>query len=211
MEYCPNGCVLNHAAKYPDGLPKKQLETIAYCLINAVAVCHRKQIAHRDIKPTNILIDSYGKPKLADFGLCYQAKAGEKITSHSGSTGFMAPEEFSNKPYDPFKADIWSIGITLFILYAGQLPWSAKQKPEMIEEIKKGFQHPLKFKEDPIMQLICVCLQVDPDKRPTAEELLNDPMFADCTPNDTSLNKHKTRPRSFHSGMLKRKRNSFML
>lgn len=202
LEYCSNGTVNNLIAKLGK-LTCDQVLQILYYLLEAIKDCHEKSIAHRDIKPANILIDEYGKLRLSDFGLSKRCEGMfQKITSTSGSTCFMAPEIFGKTPYDPFKADVWAIGITAFMLMYGQYPWIAKNKESMIEEIKKGFSHPLKYKKGEMMDMINMCLHLDPEKRPTVEELLKLPMFQRDIPKDGLVMRRK--PKIFSSTILSR-------
>ena len=171
LDYCPNGTIRDYIFKHGP-LNCDQMQQVIHSLFTAIQVCHSRNIVHRDIKPSNILIDTHGYLKLSDFGLSMVVERGTLITTTSGSTPFMAPEMFSQKEFDPFAADIWAIGVTLFVMLTGVLPWIAKDKVTLIEEIKKGFNHPLKFREDEVSKIITKCLIVDPTKRPTIDQLV---------------------------------------
>jgi serine/threonine-protein kinase CHEK1 len=104
-------------------------------LINAVSYMHSRGIGHRDLKPENVLLDADGNLKLADFGMAslfeYQGKR-KKVVTLCGSPPYVAPEVLTcgshdkSKAvgYDADKADIWSCGVVLFVLLAGNTPWS---------------------------------------------------------------------------------------
>lgn len=176
LDYCPNGSVKDYMRLHGN-LNCSQIYQVSYFVLNALDVCHSRRIVHRDIKPSNILIDSHGFPRLSDFGLAMRVEPEKMISSTSGTTAYMAPEMFLESEYDPFAADIWAFGVTLFHMFIGCLPWISKDKAGMIEEIKKGFNHPLKYKEDEISKTITKCLQSNPKLRPTAESLLARPCF----------------------------------
>ena len=104
-------------------------------LVNAVGYMHSKGIGHRDLKPENILLDADGNLKLADFGMAtlfeYNGKRKAAVTL-CGSPPYVAPEVLTCGShektkaigYDADKADIWSVGVVLFVLLAGNTPWS---------------------------------------------------------------------------------------
>ncbi|KAL4867734.1 hypothetical protein BDV12DRAFT_111840 [Aspergillus spectabilis] len=105
-------------------------------LISAVGYMHSKGVGHRDIKPENILLTAEGNLKIADFGLAtlFEYKGGTKLsTTFCGSPPYIAPEvitcstrnQIKGSGYRPDVADIWSCGIVLFVLLAGNTPWDS--------------------------------------------------------------------------------------
>jgi len=107
-------------------------------LLASLEVCHNKGVAHRDLKPENLLLDEKFGLKLADFGLASvvsasatsneggeQAAGGPLLTcaTECGTRSYMSPEVMSRRPYDGAKADLWSAGVVLFILLAGNPPF----------------------------------------------------------------------------------------
>jgi serine/threonine protein kinase len=170
LEYCSGGSLQSSIAPHR-GLSEEKLLRYLPQITSALAYIHHNNIAHLDIKPGNILIDNYGRSKLADFGLSHFCDEKKKISQFCGSMFFTAPEIFSEKPYDPFKADIWSLGVTLYLLASGKFPYLAKTGPLMLEKISKGHK-PLKDKVPEIIRKIVTwCLQIDPNNRPTASQL----------------------------------------
>ena len=137
LEYCSKGSL---SSIIKSGDLKSQNEKIYYMkkIAEAIHFCHSKGIAHRDIKPNNVLLDDYVLPKLIDFGICEMLyfnpdsissidsndgyyKAGKKgkvklINKDFGTCSYLAPEIILNEPYDPFAADIWSLGVTFLKL-----------------------------------------------------------------------------------------------
>jgi 5'-AMP-activated protein kinase catalytic alpha subunit len=122
FEYCPGGSLASRLHGGP--MPQSELYPICQQLIAAVQACHSHGLAHLDIKPANVLIDKHGRVKLADFGTALIAKGGlSKQTK--GTPAFLPPEILQKPAYDPFKADVWSLGVTIYTLAAGKLPWPA--------------------------------------------------------------------------------------
>ena len=117
-EYCEGGdlcdLIMNEKGKYDKN-------KIAYQIINAVYVCHQKQIAHLDLKPENFFLSDNLNIKLGDFGLSYYFEGKAKYDKKCGSIGYISYEIFWGKEYDPFKADLFSLGAILYVLYIKEL------------------------------------------------------------------------------------------
>lgn len=137
MEFCEHGSLVDYMEKH-GCLPIKLFDRWMYQIIDATRYLHSRGLAHADLKPANILIDSNMRLKLADFGISRFYNNGEFTSSFKGSIGYMPPESFNGAPYDPFKADLWSLGITLYQLVEGKLPWHSKDKASLIKEIRAG-------------------------------------------------------------------------
>lgn len=141
---------------------------------------HAKNLIHRDIKPDNIMIDVNGKVKILDFGWGFKIEAHklEKDNHQIGTVHYMAPELIARDDYDQ-KVDIWSAGVLLYEMCVGKDPFSAKDSNKIIERIKKCDVKYRKIKEEykKFEEPIALMLQIDPHKRPSAEDLLNHQTF----------------------------------
>ena len=100
--------------------------TYFFDLLEAVEHIHNKGIVHRDLKPENIVLDHNFSPKLIDFGFAIKVVEGERCKRKLGTEGYMAPE-VRQKDYDPKKADMFSLGVILFILYSGSPPFEKSE------------------------------------------------------------------------------------
>lgn len=87
------------------------------------APCPSRQVVHRDIKLENILLDSGRAMKLIDFGLAAFYLPGKKLRVHCGSPSYAAPEIVARKMYEGPPVDVWSLGVVLFAMVAGFLPF----------------------------------------------------------------------------------------
>jgi serine/threonine protein kinase len=176
LEYCQNGTI-DHFVRVQK-LPVSAILRMARQTLQALAHCHSIGIAHRDLKPANILVDVYGRAKLVDFGLSVFV-AHQDGPSFAGSLSYMAPEVFmqTGSP-DLFSADIWSLGITFYCLFAGESPWPRMLRiPDLQRVIAAGIQgFPDKIRPD-IQDLIRRMTTLAPTQRPTAQQLLVDPIF----------------------------------
>ncbi|OHS96458.1 CAMK family protein kinase [Tritrichomonas foetus] len=131
LEYCPGGCIKDLMEK-SGYIKPPQLYELCKEILSALDCCHRNGIAHRDVKPSNILIDKYGRAKLADFGLAQKSQLSKMF---GGSLPYLAPEILKKKPFDPIKADVWALGVTFFELAAGYLPFKADSIEQLKSEI----------------------------------------------------------------------------
>ncbi|EAX98643.1 CAMK family protein kinase [Trichomonas vaginalis G3] len=181
LEYCPNGSLFDEI-EVTRGLPIPRFLTLASQIVSALAYCHANGIAHRDIKPGNILLDENKRAKLTDFGLCMQTKIGELHKTFSGSCEFTAPEIFLRKPNDPFKGDVWALGIVFAILITGTSPWKCDSLGALRQLALAGNYKLNEFVPKEIADVIARMIVVDPDKRITMAELAEMPLFRHSHP-----------------------------
>ena len=177
MEYCPSS--LDRELKRTGPLIGKQLLQTTLSILNAIKCCHDNKVAHGDIKPSNFLIDVYNRLKVCDFGLSSVIQHDSLCKLFGGSLAFIAPEVLLKKPYDPFKADIWSVGVTLFFLATNHFPWKIDSEQTVTECITSGCADYSRVPEREYAILISKCIKLDPMQRPSIDELLESPMFAE--------------------------------
>jgi serine/threonine protein kinase len=176
MEYCSGGELISILGQSTP-LPCPVRNQIICQLLTALAFLHANGVAHRDIKPDNILLDADKNVKLGDFGFSRRVNGDLLMQTPCGSPDYVAPEILLGKDYDGLKADIWSVGVVLFALETGRLPWTARSKIMLFQQITNGvYQIPLSVGRD-IAQIIDHCLQVEPGRRPTAFDLLTSAYF----------------------------------
>lgn len=105
--------------------------------MKGVAYIHSKNVAHRDIKLENILIESKtGKLKIIDFGFCCYAQ--EKLKVFCGTPSYMSPEIVSKREYFGAPSDIWGCGVLLFTLLCGTFPFKSQFEKDLYRKIQKG-------------------------------------------------------------------------
>lgn len=173
IDYCPNGTM-----KMKGNLPYLKFVYYAKQILEVVAYCHLNNIAHRDIKPDNIFIDQYDTVKLADFGMANKFENGEKSSEKCGTLKYLSPEMLSHSEVDPFKADIWALGITFFFMATGKFPFENKSREKLEYLIIKGEINFTKYGIDHRIQyLLKKMLNKSLEDRPTAEKLLEFPIF----------------------------------
>ena len=150
-------------------------------MLKAVAFCHKRKIAHCDMKPKNLLLmsdDNDSFIKLADFGFAARVHKPKSLTKQCGTPFFVAPEILTRKPYDQ-QSDMWSVGCIVFLLLSGNLPFMGRSQKELFRKIVAGRYV---FKEedwagvsDDAKDLVSKMLVLDPDERITAEQALRHP------------------------------------
>lgn len=131
MELCSGGDLLNYVRKR-----RKLKEDIAKYVLRQVVeglqYCHAKRIVHRDIKLDNLLLDEDGSVKLCDFGVSKHLKdANEVMTEQCGTPAYIAPEILKDKGYRGFGVDIWSLGVCLYAMLYGTVPFKANNMSEL--------------------------------------------------------------------------------
>lgn len=151
-------------------LCKRMLQSIAYC--------HEKNIVHADLKTKNLLLktqDNDDSVMLADFGFAMPVFAPKTLTKQCGTPYFVAPEILLREGYDQ-QADMWSVGVIMFCLLSGSLPFTGKRHLDLFKSIIAGeFEFDEKDWEevsDDAKDLICKLLVTNPDKRYTAKDAL---------------------------------------
>ena len=131
LEYCSQGSLEAYIARNRFTPNTSERVGFARQLIAACAYMEKKNILHRDIKPANILIHE-GQVKLGDFGLArvidlQNEEALKSFFTFAGTLQFMAPEILRSEQY-PFKCDVWSVGVTIFMIFTNELPFGLTPK-----------------------------------------------------------------------------------
>jgi len=140
-------------------------------IISAIEYMHKHLIIHRDLKPENILLDSDRNVKITDFGLANIMKPGSFLSTHCGSMHYTAPEMHFGKNYIGPEVDLWSLGVVLFTMVTGCLPWGGETPKEQLENLVQGrFATPPSISKS-CQQLLQRLLTVDPKKRGTIAEI----------------------------------------
>ncbi|KAJ9475643.1 putative serine/threonine-protein kinase [Pseudozyma hubeiensis] len=143
----------------------------------AVAYVHSKGIVHRDLKLENILLDERCNVKLGDFGFTREFERNRLMDTFCGTTGYASPEMLAGKKYTGEQVDIWSLGVILYALLCGALPFDDDDESVMKHKILRGeFEIPECLSEE-AQDLVASILQQDPTKRPTIQSILAHPWF----------------------------------
>ncbi|XP_050358375.1 serine/threonine-protein kinase par-1 isoform X1 [Nymphalis io] len=163
-EYAPNGEIFDHLVS-KGRMPESEAARAFAQMVAAVGYCHANGVVHRDLKAENLLLDKDMNIKLADFGFSNEYTAGAALSTWCGSPPYAAPELFEGRHYDGPKADIWSLGVVLYVLVCGALPFDGSTLSELRSVVLSGkFRIPY-FMSQECEQLIRHMLVVEPERR----------------------------------------------
>ncbi|EER14651.1 serine/threonine protein kinase, putative, partial [Perkinsus marinus ATCC 50983] len=148
-------------------------------IISGVCSLHMRNVVHRDLKPENLLLDKNHNIIIADLGLSNFFHPGEPLQTACGSPCYAPPEMVAGLPYDPPKCDVWSVGVVLYAMVCGQLPFEDHHTPSLYKKILEGvFKVPNEFKTSrEVRRLIFRMLTPNPNERPSFEELRRTDLF----------------------------------
>jgi len=197
-ELADGGELFSLLQQHPQGLPTEDAAHLFSQIAQAVDACHRQfQVVHRDIKVENILLfrsqDSGFVAKLADFGFSCKIENSGLLTDHCGSPEYAAPELLYSKPYDGQQADCWALGVVLYTMLSGGLPFAATTPTtsrHLIFDLKKSIaSENLVFSDKvpkTLRRITTGLLTRDPSRRLTAFKAL------EMIEGDVELSTHNT-------------------
>jgi serine/threonine-protein kinase HSL1, negative regulator of Swe1 kinase len=164
LEYVAGGELFD-ALKYHGALPEEEAIRLFRQILASVSYCHRFNICHRDLKPENVLLDMNGNVKLADFGMAAFQPNGRWLNTACGSPHYAAPEIVAGKQYRGHKADIWSVGIMLYLMLTGSVPFDGGNVASILATVQAGEYHLPSELSNEAVDLIQCMLQERPEKR----------------------------------------------
>ncbi|XP_029426604.1 maternal embryonic leucine zipper kinase isoform X2 [Nannospalax galili] len=176
LEYCPGGELFDYIISQ-DRLSEEETRVVFRQILSAVAYVHSQGYSHRDLKPENLLFDEYHKLKLIDFGLCAIPMGNKdyQLQTCCGSLAYAAPELIQGRLYLGSEADVWSMGILLYVLMCGFLPFDDDNVMALYKKIMRGKYDVPKWLSPSSILLLQQMLQVDPKKRISMKNLLSHP------------------------------------
>uniref|UniRef100_A0AAR2LPI4 non-specific serine/threonine protein kinase n=1 Tax=Pygocentrus nattereri TaxID=42514 RepID=A0AAR2LPI4_PYGNA len=173
MEYASGGEVFDYLVAH-GRMKEKEARAKFRQIVSAVQYCHQKHIVHRDLKAENLLLDADMNIKIADFGFSNEFTVGNKLDTFCGSPPYAAPELFQGKKYDGPEVDVWSLGVILYTLVSGSLPFDGQNLKELRERVLRGkYRIPFYMSTD-CENLLKRFLVLNPAKRGTLEQIMKD-------------------------------------
>ncbi|XP_056630302.1 MAP/microtubule affinity-regulating kinase 3-like isoform X18 [Diorhabda sublineata] len=173
MEYASGGEVFDYLVLH-GRMKEKEARAKFRQIVSAVQYCHQKRIIHRDLKAENLLLDSEMNIKIADFGFSNEFTPGNKLDTFCGSPPYAAPELFQGKKYDGPEVDVWSLGVILYTLVSGSLPFDGSTLRELRERVLRGkYRIPFYMSTD-CENLLKKFLVLNPAKRASLETIMKD-------------------------------------
>ena len=149
-------------------LSYKEAVSIAIQVSMGIEAAHNNHIIHRDIKPQNIIISKEGKVKVTDFGIAKAATSNTITSNVMGSVHYTSPEQ-ARGGYSDEKSDIYSLGITMFEMLTGRVPFNGETTVAIaIKHIQEELPSPKEFVPEiptSVEQIVLKCCQKSPDRR----------------------------------------------
>ncbi|TGJ83031.1 hypothetical protein E0Z10_g5740 [Xylaria hypoxylon] len=187
LEYCPGDELYNYLLKHGP-LPVGKVQKTFTQLVGAVAYVHQQSCVHRDLKLENILLDKHENVKLVDFGFTreYEGKSNH-LQTFCGTICYSAPEMLKGEKYAGEKVDVWSLGVILYALLCGELPFDDDDdnitRTKILSEEPKYRDH---LPSD-AAALIKLLLAKRPLLRPSLPEILSHPFLAEYAPQQQAI------------------------
>ncbi|CDK24240.1 unnamed protein product [Kuraishia capsulata CBS 1993] len=188
MDHCAGGSM--RTLLRPGPVEERYIGVIVRELLTALQAVHKAGVIHRDLKAANVLITNEGRVELCDFGVAAQlTSTALKRSTMAGTPYWMAPEVIMDGQMYNVKADIWSLGITIYEFATGNPPYSDKDAMRAMQLITSHEPPRLEGRNhSPILkEIIALCLDESPDSRPMAEDLLKSKFVRTYRPQPSSI------------------------
>ncbi|TAQ90471.1 hypothetical protein B7494_g1201 [Chlorociboria aeruginascens] len=202
LEYCPGDELYNYLLKN-GALPVEKVQKIFTQLVGAVAYVHISSCVHRDLKLENILLDKNENVKLCDFGFTreYEGKA-SYLQTFCGTVCYSAPEMLKGEKYAGEKVDVWSLGVILYALLCGELPFDEDDDNETRTKILSSEPKWPDHLTPDARSLLSILLSKRPLIRPAISDILTHPFLAEFAPQQQVILKIQ-QPAPFTTGLEK--------
>jgi 5'-AMP-activated protein kinase catalytic alpha subunit len=146
--------------------------------LSGLEYLHSIGIAHRDLKPENLLLDHHKNIKIADFGLSNYYAQGARLNTACGSPCYAAPEKIAGKPYDAAKADLWSMGVILYTMLVGALPFDDPNTHKLYKKIAAGHFYMPDYLSEHGKDLLLSMIHTNPTTRASFAKLKSHPWYS---------------------------------
>ncbi|KAA8894645.1 kinase-like domain-containing protein [Sphaerosporella brunnea] len=186
LEYCPGDELYNYLIKN-GRLSVQKTKRIFTQLVGAVSYVHLNNCVHRDLKLENIMLDKNENVKLCDFGFTREYERNKLLQTFCGTVCYSAPEMLKGERYMAHAVDVWSLGVILYALLCGELPFDEDVESDTkLKILNDEPKYPADLPEDAV-SLLKALLQKKPSLRPTLSDLLAHPFLAEHAPQQRAI------------------------
>ncbi|XP_031480195.1 mitogen-activated protein kinase kinase kinase 5-like [Nymphaea colorata] len=178
LEFVHPGSITKFIQESGGSLPEAVVRNFTRHILLGLAYLHSKDVVHRDIKGANLLVNDRGVVKLADFGMAKYLSGQPTPLSLKGSPYWMAPELLQKETGQHLAVDIWSLGCTIIEMITGKPPWGDLPGAAAMFNVMKSKVPPIpETLSSKGKDFLRCCLQINPEERATAMELLEHPFL----------------------------------
>jgi serine/threonine protein kinase len=174
LEFCANGELFQYIVDQ-GRLSEQEARVLTVQMLQALKYVQSQGVTHRDLKPENIFLTELGHAKLGDFGLSRFMPPDNLVGTPCGSPCYASPECLSGEPYDSKTTDLWSLGVIVFAMVTGELPWTKRDQNELFDQIRRGEYTIPNFISDDCAWFLQGLMTVSTDDRLTVESALAHP------------------------------------
>lgn len=172
MEYISGGDLFDRIVHHRDQkFSEKEARPLFRQIVSAVDYCHQNRIIHRDLKPENLMVDDRNQIKLIDFGFANIYSPRGYLETNCGSPLYASPEIVQGVKYVGPEVDIWSLGVILFAMLTGTLPFEDEQLKGLYAKICAGNYQVPSYLSSEARELLKIMLTVDPKQRATMKDI----------------------------------------
>ena len=193
MEFCEGGELFDYIVKHTR-IKEPVAVRFFHQIIDGLDYLHKVNVIHRDLKPENLLMQRRPEGwhiKIVDFGLSNTNEGNKLLKTACGSPCYAAPEMIAGKRYHGPLADIWSVGVILFAMVCGYLPFEDNNTAHLYKKILRGSYKAPKFISSQVRDLIARILNTDPTKRYTTYDIRRHTWFGQGSRNGAKMTKAK--------------------
>ncbi|PRP76028.1 5'-AMP-activated protein kinase catalytic subunit alpha-1 [Planoprotostelium fungivorum] len=191
VEYIEGTDLLSLVQSQPEGkFNERESLRVFGQIATAILYLHEHGVVHRDIKLENVMVTKDGTCKLIDFGLATEWSMTQALKTPCGSSVYAAPEILLRREYRGPKTDIWALGVVLYCIACGRIPWPGDCEVQQARAAAQGIWSTIEGASQGLMNLISGCLTMDEDARLGIYDVMDHPSLKEESKSKRTLKRH---------------------